>query len=71
MHWLPKPARKRAFPRYAIVVHSIGFFVQCPIMLQNNEGLLKETTESAPTPQFIARADIVRHKSGISLLSRV
>ena len=24
----------------------------CPIMLQKNEGLLKETTESAPTPQF-------------------
>ena len=43
---------KRDFPRYAIVVHFIGFFVQCPIMLQNNEGLLKETTESAPTPQF-------------------
>ena len=45
-----KRARKKDFPRYTIVVHFIGFFVQCPIMLQKNEGLLKETTESAQTP---------------------
>ena len=36
------------------------------------EGLLKETTKSAPTPQFsTSKLDIVRHKSSISLSSRV
>ena len=67
---LPKPARKMAFPRYAIVVHFIGFFVQYPIMLQK----MKDFERKLPSRRrhlSLARAHIVRHKSGISLSSRV
>ena len=59
------PARKRAFPRYAIVVYFIGFF---RTMSDNVAKQMKGFERKLPSRRrhlSLARADIVRHKSGI------
>ena len=69
VHWLPKPERKRAFSRYAIVVYFIGFF---RTMSDNVAKQMKGFERKVPSRRrhlSLARADIVRHKSGISLSS--
>ena len=64
-----KPARKRAFPRYAIVVDSI-FYLGFRAMSDNVAKQMKGFERKPPSRHLsLAQADTVRHKSGISLSS--
>ena len=64
---MTKPARKRAFPRYSIVVYFIGFF---RTMSDNVAKQMKGFERILPSRHrhlSLARVDIVWHKSGLSL----
>ena len=62
--------RGRWISRDTPLLYIISFFSYNVRYCKKMKGLLKETTESAPNLS-LARPHIVRHKSGISLSSRV
>ena len=64
-----KASEEEGFPEIRHCCTFYRFFVQCPIMLQNKWRALKGNYQHRHLS--LARADIVRHKSGISLSSRV